>query len=275
MARSVCRPTAWRSSTQTFPPDIHDQLDQLRDEITRYAETRAKVVITRFMPDLRQPGFFAGYRANPNDTADLCYLLTNLRKLGVESVASHRVEEMLRTLLAQINGLKHAPFTPTASRRRCSNSARSITTRSRATAPARSSKACGWPWTAPLFTTPKRASLRQLPNNYWAVLARCEFARQRLGLLRDTAILERALDRTRELLFENATGFFDNSRELSGRFDIYSPDTHLFLEPLWPLLDREKLERNLCRHVELLEAIAMETARPSRGDAPSARSRFA
>ena len=73
-----------------------------------------------------------------------------------------------------------------------------------------------------------------LANNYYAVLARCELGRQRLGLT-EGKILDVAVERVREFLTKNSAGFLDDSEGGDGRYDIYSADTLLFL---WPLRDR-------------------------------------
>lgn len=67
-----------------------------------------------------------------------------------------------------------------------------------------------------------------LPRNYAAVLARCEHARHRLGLLHDTTVLDELLGRVTAML----GGHLDDSNARIGRYDIYTVDIHLFCEPL-------------------------------------------
>ena len=105
---------------------------------------------------------------------------------------------------------------------------------------------------------PEKQALRGQPNNYWGVLAYCEFLRKQLGLLEDDTILEKSLGQLRRHLFVNPTGFFDDDGGGNGRYDTYSADVHLFCEPMWHLLDAKKLDFNLRQHVRLLETIAME-----------------
>lgn len=71
-----------------------------------------------------------------------------------------------------------------------------------------------------------------LPRNYATVLARCEVARSRLGLIPDDdRRLVDLVDRTRRLFASNERGFLDDSRTGIGRYDIYTADVYLFTEP--------------------------------------------
>ena len=71
-----------------------------------------------------------------------------------------------------------------------------------------------------------------LPRNFAAVYARCELARQRLGLLEDAVAVDRAVERLRTLLSENPWHYLDDSGDGCGRYDIYTADIWLFCEPL-------------------------------------------
>jgi hypothetical protein len=68
-----------------------------------------------------------------------------------------------------------------------------------------------------------------LSPNYNAVLARCELARQRLGLPVDEAVLGDLIGRVKTLL---ESGYLDDSSRRQGHFDIYTVDIYLFTETL-------------------------------------------
>jgi hypothetical protein len=74
--------------------------------------------------------------------------------------------------------------------------------------------------------------MRQLPPNYAAVLARCELARDGLGLPIDAAVLRDLVERVRGLLTRHPLGWHDDSPGGAGRYDIYTADLYLFVQPL-------------------------------------------
>lgn len=221
--------------------------------------TALETLASRFFPGLRLPGDFLGQRVTAADTADLLYVLARLHGLSVETVAGQGVRETVTALLRRVDG----PATNTFYSYRVAESLRAfgenfadhplLTGFSRAE---RDNLAAAVDATEIL--DPATNTLRDLPNNYWAVLARCEHARGTLGLRPDTKVLTLALERVRGLVSANPHGFFDDSPAGEGRFDIYSADVHLFLEPLWEQLDAKVLRHNLRAHVRLLEAMVQE-----------------
>ncbi|MET0903413.1 MAG: hypothetical protein ABWZ52_09240 [Acidimicrobiales bacterium] len=90
-----------------------------------------------------------------------------------------------------------------------------------------------------------------LPRNYAAVLARCEAARDQLGLLDDRAGLEDLLARVRGLL----GGHLDDSNTAIGRYDLYTVDLHLFCEPLADRLGAGWVEGTR-RALQLVDTVA-------------------
>src|SRR5690606_34841809 len=71
-----------------------------------------------------------------------------------------------------------------------------------------------------------------LPANYAAVLARCELARQDLGIEVEGATLDMLLERCADLLRVNPRGYLDDSEDRAGcRYDVYTVDLYLFTEP--------------------------------------------
>ena len=231
----------------------------LSRQIVDFVAGRTGAIVTRFLPDFVIPGFFCGHRRHGSSGgADLISTLAHLHQLGVASIAGVPVDRAIAKLLRGIDG----PATDTFYSYFI----------------AESLLAFGSFESNPIligFTeaelenvrlavdstniyNPETQQLRGQPNNYWAVLARCEFARQRLGLLPDDTILNTALEQVRKLMFRNPLGFFDDDREGGGRYDSYTADVHLFTEPLWPQLDAVKLEANLRQHIRLAETMAME-----------------
>lgn len=232
----------------------------LSQEITDFVTRRTEAVIARFLPDFIIPGFFCGHRrAGFSEAPDLIYLLGHLHNLGVTSVAGVPIREAIPKLLRCVKG----PETNTFYSYRVAETLLAF------------GKFKGNPLldgfthaehenirvatdSTDVYDPEKNALRGYLLNNFWAVLARCEFDRQQLGILEDDTILKRSVAQLEHWLFQNPSGFFDDGREANGRYDIYSADSHLFAEPIWHLLDRNKLEWNLLQHVRLLEKIAME-----------------
>lgn len=229
----------------------------LRDRILAFVHDTCAEAIGRYMPGLRVPGYFAGHRINADYAIDLAYTLKFLHRAGYARVGKFAIAEVIRAVLRQIDGEKTETFYSYRTAETLlafggwednpllegfdaagrENIARAV-----------DSTHIYSQWDKPLGGR---------PNNYWGVLARCEHARERLGLLADRRIYEEALGHCRSLLTRNPVGFFDDSGSLSGRYDIYSTDMHLFLEPLWEQFDQKVLMHNLRQHVRLLETIAL------------------
>ena len=180
------------------------------------------------------PANFAGHRVEADATADAVTTLGLLHRCGVTELNGRPIEEMLRTLLRNIDG----PATHTFFSYRIAETVRHFGT-----------------WDDNTLLAPLSHDERHqvelacdstdwiellddavLPRNYAAVLARCEHARARLGLAVDTARLDGLVDRLRDLLEANPRGFLDDSNHHIGRYDIYTADVWLFTEPLAPRL---------------------------------------
>jgi hypothetical protein len=232
----------------------------LSQEITDFVTRRTEAVIERFLPDFVIPGFFCGHRrAGFSEAPDLIYLLGHLHTLGVSKICGVPMTAAIHKLLRCVDGpatttffsyrvaetlLAFGKFEGNALLEGFSDAEREnirIATDS-----------------TEVYDREKNALRGYLLNNFWAVLARCEFARQQLGILENDSVLQKSIAQLEHWLFQNPSGFFDDGREANGRYDIYSGDAHLFAEPIWHLLDGKKLETNLRQHVRLLEKIAME-----------------
>jgi len=232
----------------------------LSQEITEFVARSTEAVITRFLPNFVIPAFFCGHRrAGFSEAPDLIYLLGHLHTLGVPRIGGVPVGEAIVKLLRGVDG----PATDTFYSYRVAETLLSFGKLEGNPLLTGFSSAERENIKTATDTTriydPETNSLRETyGNNFWAVLARCEFARQQLGILEDDSVLKKAVAKLEQWLFRNPLGFFDDSRDGNGRYDIYSADTHLFSEPIWHLLDEKKLDSNLQQHVRLLEKIAME-----------------
>ncbi len=181
-------------------------------------------------PDWQIPRTFAGHRVDPDVRADLLYALTHLATGGVTTIAGDPIDDVIARLLTGVNGrdthtffsyriaetlLRVGPFAGNPLLDRCTDEQRDQV--------ARATDSRDW---IELLDTDI------LPRNYAAVLSRCEFARQQLGLSEDPAVLDRLMERLAELLDQNPRRFLDDSNDASGRYDIYTADIWLFCEPL-------------------------------------------
>jgi glycosyltransferase involved in cell wall biosynthesis len=229
-------------------------------DITDFVAQRTEAVVARFLPDFVIPGIFCGHRRPGfSEAPDLIFLLGHLHRLGASSIAGVPIRDATVKLLRYVDGRTTTTF---------------FSYRVAETLLA-FGEFEGNPLLAD-FTDAERENIRvatdsteiyqpdtdtlrrYLANNFWAVLARCEFARQQLGILDDDAILNKSVAHLQRWLFQNPLGFFDDGPKGNGRYDIYSADTHLFSETFWHLMDRKKLDANLLQHVRLLEKIGME-----------------
>ena len=120
--------------------------------------------------------------------ADLAFTLGLLWRNGVRSVAGTDVEEAVEAVLTPIDG----PGTHSFYSYRVAETVDALSMLDRL--PANVAEACDSTSFIPLLLDGK------LPRNYAAVLARCELARRRLGLLDDEAALDDLVARTTELL---------------------------------------------------------------------------
>jgi len=232
-------------------------VNTLRTQMIAYVMERTEAFIHRFIPDLRWPRYFAGYTVATNDVWTLAHLAGSLHSLGVREIAGHPTTELISTALRQIDGKAPEPFASFKI----------------AETLLRFGPFAGNPILRD-FTDAQRASIVDVVNsthiydaktdrisyvnNYWAVLARAELARKKLGLLTDETILNRALDAVRQVMARNPLGFFDDSPSFIGRYDCYSADVCLFTEPFWSMLEPQVLNPSLRAHTRLLESIAME-----------------
>jgi hypothetical protein len=231
----------------------------LAGSIRQLVQDRSLAAKDRYFPTLRIPNTFVGQRISSDFAVDFVYTLKYLHEASLTHLGDTPIPEIIRPLLLQVDG----PATGTFYSYRIAETILAFGSfnpdnplLAGLTQAQRDNLAAAVDSTH--VFDPKSCELIGLPNNYWAVLARCELDRQKLGLLKDDAILQRCIEKIRSLLAANPVGFFDDSVDLTDRFDLYSWDTHLFLEPMWRLLDRSILDRNLRRHAEAMQQITLE-----------------
>jgi glycosyltransferase involved in cell wall biosynthesis len=224
----------------------------LADSLTGFVVDQLAVLERSHFPGLRPPGILAGYRMGPDVHADLMFTLGLLHANGVASIGSTDIEEVLGALLARTDGRATHTF---YSYRVAETLARwgswdhnpllaALDTDQRAAV----AEACDSTEWIPLLDG-------ALPRNYAAVLARCELARQRLGLAVEDATVTALIERTRRLLTENPEGYLDDSEDGHGaRYDIYTVDVYLFTEPFADQLG-DAWERGARQAIGLVESV--------------------
>jgi glycosyltransferase involved in cell wall biosynthesis len=210
----------------------------------------------RYAPDGRLPGHLGGFILGDDARIDCLRTLADLPALGLPEIAGQPVEALIAAELPRLDGRAIQTFY-------CYRLAEVLLGYGGFTdanpllagldAAQRANLALGCDPTD--MFDPATGELRGHPNNYWAVLARGEWLRHRLGLETDPSILNRALERTRALLAANPRGFFDDDRDGRGRYDVYSADVVLFSETLADPLGPELWRRLLAVHVDLLARI--------------------
>jgi glycosyltransferase involved in cell wall biosynthesis len=234
---------------------------QLAQELRRHVNDRVETILTRYWPSLRLPGFFAGFRIDDTFAVDAAGVVATLHEAGVRTIAGRSSLDIVRTILIQIDGPKTDTF--------YSYRIAEMLIRFGGMDPVRNPVLAGMSpaqidnliaavdsthiynqWDKPLGGR---------PNNYWAVLARCEHARDALGLVSDDRIYRESVEHCKRLLAHNPLGYFDDDRNNAGKYDIYSADVVLFLQPLWERVGMEMMRERLATHVQLLETIAHES----------------
>lgn len=229
---------------------------QLSADLAAFGFQMLERFVARFMPTGCVPGFLSGVRLGPDARADLISVLGALHQLGFESVAGLDICGQLTHLLGKIDGkstdtfysfrvaetlLHFGPFEGNLLLRELSLDQRNEV-----------ALACD-----STVIYEGSGKLNRRPN-YWAVLARTELARQRLGLLASPDLLEESIARIVQLLSVNPHGFFDDSPDALGCYDIYSGEMALFLEPLADKLGPDLWCSFLRRQLELLSQISLE-----------------
>jgi hypothetical protein len=229
----------------------------LAQQCAELAHNTLDTFIRRFLPDGEIPGFVAGHPFGPDSRSHLICLLGCLHELRFRAVGGLEITPLLVRLLADVDGehtetfysyriaetlLRFGPFQGNPLLQSLADPQRREI-----------ALACD---TTHIHAGPGR--LHIAANNYWGVLARAEYARQRLGLLESEAILNESAQQVRGLLAANPLGFWDDAPARLGRYDLYSLDTILFTEPCAELIGRELWRHSLRQHVEAFSQLALE-----------------
>ncbi len=182
------------------------------------------------LPGWRVPRAYAGHEVAADVRADVCFTLHHLAEAGVTTVAGDPVDDVLVHLLGGVDGssthtffsyriaetlLRHGPFAGNPLVEALDEAQQAELT----TAVDSSD------WVELLDTG-------VLPRNYAGVLSRCALGQLRLGLVDDDGTLDRLVTRLADLLGENPSGALDDSSTGIGRYDIYTADVWLFVQPL-------------------------------------------
>lgn len=230
---------------------------QLSQQITDWVGTRTEAIFARFFAGPVLPRFQAGHIIGAESYTSIIRLLGHLHALGVTCLADASVEAWICRFLPTVDGeqaqtfgslflaetlLEWGPFEGNPLLDGLSAEQR-----------ANLAEACD---TSHIYR--EDGTIGEWSANYWMVLARVEFARQRLGLLRSASIMDAALQQCRRRLLEQTEDYFDDSATGVGRYDNYSMGVMNLCKPFWHLLPRAPLRARLGRDVSLLETLAME-----------------
>ena len=213
-------------------------IQSLADEISDFVFDALEGFVERFCPDDRLPQVNAGVRVSPETTSALIYLYGLARQSGLEQVAGRSCEARIKALLPLIRGEQ--------TERICSYQLAETLLRAgtgfddnpllQDLSPERIADLREALDSTRIYD-PETEALRSLPNRDWAVLARCEYARSRLGLLDDPLIMRTALDRVHRLFKDNPMGYMDNCPDATQRFDIATCEQLLCCEAFMDLID--------------------------------------
>lgn len=198
--------------------------------IAAWTREQVETLVASHLRGFRVPRAFAGHPVGPDVRADLAYTLGLLDACGEGVVAGRLASESIPLVLRPIDG----PATHSFFSYRVAETL------------ARAGRFADHPWLDG-WSDAERANVAdacdstswvallasgRLPANYAAVLARCELARERLGLAVDSALFDDLIERTIALVSRNPDGWHDDSPQAAGRYDIYTADLYLFLQPL-------------------------------------------
>lgn len=204
--------------------------DELAGSLRRLVVDTIEELVRAHAPGWRLPATFGGHRVDPDVDADLVHTLGHLHEGGIATVSDTPVDQAISRVLARIDGasthtffsyrvaetlLQWGPFEGNPLLAGLSGPQRDQV-----------ALACdSSEWLELLDQS-------ILPRNYAGVLARCEVARRQLGLIDDDVVVERLVERVRDVLSVNPWHHLDDSNHRVGRYDIYTADVWLFALPL-------------------------------------------
>ncbi len=226
----------------------------LASDIKQFVHAQTDRLLSRYLPSLRIPRYFAGHRIDTAFAVDLMVMLTYFDD---ETFAGRSALEVIAAVIKQIDA---QPVNTFVCYRLGETIAHYGTWDDNAilrSLPDEQIRALRSALDPSYIYQPHDDSIGGHPNNYWCVLLRGLSAMKRLGLIDDPTLLNIATERSRQLLLRNPQGYFDDDRNGGGAYDIYSADVLLFVEPLWDILGRDKILSVAGKHVGLLEQLAM------------------
>ena len=224
-----------------------DSASTIADDLVATAVRVLEDLARDIAPGLVLPDTVAGHRVDADAHADLCFALGLLDQAGVGDVAGLPVVPTLLARLAATDGRRTHTF---FSYRIAETVGRlgGLDALDAATRGIVAEAIDSTEW-IPLLDQ------AVLPRNYAVVLARCEAARDRLGLDVDVGVLEDLFGRVRALFGENPDGWLDDSPAGHGQVDMYTVDAYLFAEPFADRLGGV-WERGVRSAARLVEAVA-------------------
>jgi glycosyltransferase involved in cell wall biosynthesis len=210
-------------ATETTPATLADHLVAMTVDLVEQLHEEV-------LPGWRVPRAYAGHEVAADVRADVCFTLHHLAEAGVTTIGGEDVDEVLVRLLSEVDGssthtffsyriaetlLRHGPFE--------GNPLVAALTGAQRDELVKAVDSADW---VELLDT------GVLPRNYAGVLSRCALGQLRLGLVDDDGTLDRLVARLADLLGENRYGALDDSNDRIGRYDIYTADVWLFVQPL-------------------------------------------
>lgn len=193
-----------------------------------FATNQLLNIVDRWMPGLRLPYSFGGHPVRSDVAADLAFTLTQLARCKTDELGEFDVRLGIVEALDRIVGNDVSTFWSY----RVAESLLLF-----GDGPSNEILGSGAPSRRRELERACDASAQlgrlgtTAPTNFAFVLARCEFARGRLGLV-DTIGFASAVQHARAAMRRSQHGFIDDSARGHGRFDLYMMDSLLFAEPL-------------------------------------------
>lgn len=202
----------------------------LADALVAFVSDQIAQLAARHAPDLVLPRMFAGHPVGPDTRSDLAYTAGLLFEAGEKQVAGTPLDEAILATLCSLDG----PATHTFYSYRAAESLARLGGyhENPRLAALSESELANLREAFDSSAAVKEVRAGRLPQNYAVVVARCEHARDQLGLLEDDSILNELVERCRALIGQTGDGWIDDSNEKRGQHDIYTADVFLFAEPL-------------------------------------------
>lgn len=203
---------------------------RLGEDLRDFCARQLELLAGGQLPGLVLPRTYGGHVVGADVRADLLYTLGHLSDAGVDTIGEVGIDSHIVTHLAQVRGAHTHTFfsyrvAETLQRAGMFEGNRYLQTLSESQRAEVALACSSTDWIALL-------DQGSLPRNYAAVLARCELAREALGLDVDPEVLSSLIERLHAFLGSNPRRFLDDSHDANGRYDIYTADVWLFCEPL-------------------------------------------